>query len=91
MLNKYENYSLTIGSTCRSQFKCDAKYCINKLEHCGIKRKANYLYNDVKGLTPKCFGKCHCVVKGKLDLIICFSHLENAFNLVTSIKRSFLF
>ena len=47
MLNKYENYSLTIESTCRSQFKCDAKYCINKLEHCGIRTKANYLYNDV--------------------------------------------
>ena len=41
----------------------------------GIRTKANYLYNDFKGLTPKCCGKCHCVVKGKLNvsfvLVIC--------------------
>ena len=75
MLNKYESCSLTIESTCRSQFKCGAKYWINKLEHCGIRTKANYLYNDFKGLTPKYCGKCHCVVKGKLYvsfvLVIC--------------------
>ena len=45
------------------------------LEHCGIRTKANYLYNDFKGLTPKYCGKCHCVVKGKLNvsfvLVIC--------------------
>ena len=68
MLNKYENCSLTIESTCRSQSKYGAKYWINRLEHCGIRTKANYLYNAFKGLTPKCFGKCHCVVKGKLNV-----------------------
>ena len=68
MLNKYENCSLAIESTCRSQFKCGAKYWINKLEHCGIRTKANYLYNDFKGLTTKCCGKCQCVVKGKLNV-----------------------
>ena len=75
MLNKYENFSLTTESTCRSQFKCGAKYWINKLEHCGIRTKANYLYNDFKGFTPKSCGKYHCVVKGKLNisfvLVIC--------------------
>ena len=75
MLNKYENCSLTIESTCSSQFKCSVKYWINKLEHCGIRTKANYLYNDSKGLTPKYYGKCQCVVKGKLNvsfvLVIC--------------------
>ena len=73
MLNKYENFSLTIESTCRSQCKC-AKYWIDKFEHYGIMTKASYLYNDFKGLTPKC-GKCLCVVKGKLNvsfvLVIC--------------------
>ena len=75
MLNKYENCSLTIESTYRSQFNCDVKYWNNKLEHCGIRIKANYLYYDFKGLTPKYCGKCHCVVKGKLNvsfvLVIC--------------------
>ena len=75
MLNKYENCSLTIESTYRSQFKCGVKYWINKLEHCEIRTKANYLYNDFKGLTPSCCGKCQCVVKGKLNvsfvLVIC--------------------
>ena len=75
MLNKYKNCSLTIESTCRSQFKCGVKYWINKLEHRGIRTKANYLYNDFKGLTPKYCGKCHCVVNGKLNisfvLVIC--------------------
>ena len=75
MLNKYENCSLTTESTCRPQFKCGAKHWINKLEHCGIRTKANYLYNDFKGLTPKSCRKCHCVVKGKLNvsflLVIC--------------------
>ena len=74
-MNKYENCSLTIESTCRSQFKCGVKYWINKLEHCGIRTKANYLYNDFKGLTPKYCEKFHCVVKGKLNvsfvLVIC--------------------
>ena len=75
MLNKYENCSPTIESTCRSQSRCGAKYWINKLEHCGVSTKANYLYDDFKGLTPKCCGKCHCVVKCKLNvsfvLVIC--------------------
>ena len=75
MLNKYEKCSLTIESTCRSQFKCGVKYWINKLGYCGIGTKANYLYNDFKGLTPTYCGKCHCVVKGKLNvsivLVIC--------------------
>ena len=68
MLNKYENCGLTIESTCRSQFKCGAKYWINRLKHSGIRTKAKYLYNDFKGSTPKCCGKCLCVVKGKLDV-----------------------
>ena len=68
MLNKYEHFSLTIEITCRSQLKCGAKYWINKLEHCGIRTKGIYLYNDFKGLTPKCCGKCHCVVKGKVNV-----------------------
>ena len=75
MHNKYGSCSLTIEIICRSQFKCGAKYLINKLEHCGIVTKANYLYNDFKGLTPKCCGKCCYVVKGKLNvsfvLVIC--------------------
>ena len=75
MLNKYESCSLTTEITCRSQFKCGVKYCINKLEHCGIRTKANYLYNDFKGLTPKYCGKCRYVIKGKLNvsfvLVIC--------------------
>ena len=64
MPNKYENCSLTIESTYRSQFKCGVKYWINNLEHCGIRTKANSLYNDFKGLTPK----YQCVVKGKLNV-----------------------
>ena len=75
MLNKYENCSLTNESTCRSQLKCGAKYWINKFEHCGIRTKANYLYNDFKDLTQMCCGKCHSVVKAKLNvsfvLVIC--------------------
>ena len=67
MLNKYENCSLTNESTCRSQLRCGAKYWINKFEHCGIRTKANYLYNDFKDLTQMCCGKCHCVVQGKLN------------------------
>ena len=45
-----------------------AKYWINKLEYCGMRTKANYLYNDFKGLTSKCCGKFYCVVKGKLNV-----------------------
>ena len=58
-----------------SQFKCGAKFWINKIENSGIRTKANYIYNDFKGLTPKCCGKCCYVVKGKLNvsfvLVIC--------------------
>ena len=61
MLNKYESCSLTIESTCRSQFQCGEKYWINKLEHCGIRTKANDLYNDFKGLTY--CGKCLTIVR----------------------------
>ena len=62
MLNKYENCSLTIESTCGSRFKCGAEYWFNKLEHCGKGQKL------ITSTTPKCCGKCHCVVKGKFNV-----------------------
>ena len=37
-----------------------------------ITRIFSFLYNDFKGLTPKCCGKCHCVVKGKINASFVF-------------------
>ena len=71
---------------------------INRLEHCGIRTKANYLNNDFKSLTSKCCGKCHCVEKERNNasfvLVICkilliWSHpLRGPFSFIIEAKNS---
>ena len=48
---------------------------INKLKHCGIRTKANYLYSDFEGLTPKYCGKCRPVSNIRTIKVLLYSFL----------------